>query len=454
MSSPSPACTVGGVATPADVAASSTINGALANAQGVVSWFLTCYGTDDLNTKAAVNATLEVNEQSRTFSFTSGIPGSSYVFQSTVGVGSQSQQGYGFDQNNVLQRSYTTTFKVNVPLADGLRVISQNEAFEQDPVSGVLSEINAAIRAEDAVGIENNGTTLAGGPFSTLNLGTGLSATNSGGGVALLVSSAGGWQTLVNYNLATGPTVTIPAVNAGPSYAGGTTFAMAGVSPWSSFNCGHAASTPTLVNGTGLTIVPNQNTNYNAAGSTFTEPGVIIPVSSIITNWGWSTPVRFMIHVSSQNFAVVGDHVDLMMVNAGAAINAATMGQGVRWGDVNGSGNGFTSFVAQATGQVSETDNTVPTNATLILEYPGGLGGQKVNMYSGTGVWPAAGNWNAHDFFDFVACLNGGVGPMVMTPFQQTPTSQQLAICVGGGASTSVSVTIDAIRIDYIPTLP
>lgn len=149
---PSPTCTVNGSATPVDVTASSSPSIALANATGVNSWFLTCIGTDETTTPAAINATLVVNGVAHTATFTALGAGTGYVFQSTVGVGPSSSQGFGRDANNVIQPSYTTTFKVNVKAANGLRVISQNETFEQNSAAGWIDEENKSIRANSAGG--------------------------------------------------------------------------------------------------------------------------------------------------------------------------------------------------------------------------------------------------------------------------------------------------------------
>lgn len=143
---PSPTCTIGGGSTPASVAASSTINGALANAAGVNLWFLTCVGTDDVTGIAAILATLSVNQSAKTFSFTSGAAPSAYIFQSTVGVGTGSKQGAGCDANNVVQPLYTVTFKVYVPTAGGSIVMAQNEQLEQDSVYGWIKVYNALVR--------------------------------------------------------------------------------------------------------------------------------------------------------------------------------------------------------------------------------------------------------------------------------------------------------------------
>lgn len=143
MSSPSPTCTIAGGATPADVTAGGSITGALANPAGVGFWGITCIATDELNTVAAVNATLSVSQGPKTFAFTApaGL-GSACIFQSTVGAAG-STQGHGIDVNGLYHPEYTTTFKVNVPTSGRLRVIVPNETLEQ----GVwTNELNAAIR--------------------------------------------------------------------------------------------------------------------------------------------------------------------------------------------------------------------------------------------------------------------------------------------------------------------
>jgi concanavalin A-like lectin/glucanase superfamily protein len=144
---PSPTCTVNGSAPPQDVGAAANVTIALVSAVGVGTWLLTCIGADDTTTVESINATLTVNQTTNTATFTAAGVGTSYVFQSTVGVGSQTRQGAGYDAQNVFQRLYTTTFKVTVLTTGSLRVISTAEAFEQDPTYGTLEEINAVIRA-------------------------------------------------------------------------------------------------------------------------------------------------------------------------------------------------------------------------------------------------------------------------------------------------------------------
>lgn len=132
------------------------MSGALVSAAGVNFWGLLCVATDDSTTPAIINATLTINQSAHTFSFTAPPgTGSAAIFQSTVGVGPGSAQGYGTDANNVAQPSYTTTFKVNVKTAAGLRVLAANaqamppfgETVEQDATFGWANPVNAMIRS-------------------------------------------------------------------------------------------------------------------------------------------------------------------------------------------------------------------------------------------------------------------------------------------------------------------
>lgn len=160
MANPSPTCTVNGSATPQDVTASSTVTIALVSTAGANFWFLQATATDDLNTAAAINATLSINQVTKTATFTApaGL-GSAVIFTSTVGIGQGSALGAGLDANGVLQTTYTTTFKVNVKASSGLRVIATSESLEQGS-AGWIAQINAAIRAVAAATLAVSGSGL------------------------------------------------------------------------------------------------------------------------------------------------------------------------------------------------------------------------------------------------------------------------------------------------------
>jgi hypothetical protein len=159
MTTPNPACLVNGSPTPADVSASATVTGALANPAGVVYWFLEVQSADETTNVATIQASLAINQTAKTFSLTApGAAGTKIILQSTVGVSEQSAQGFGRDINGEVQASYTTTFAVNVPTAAGLRVIAASEITEQNTVVGWLAEINACIRAAAGGGLPAGAT--------------------------------------------------------------------------------------------------------------------------------------------------------------------------------------------------------------------------------------------------------------------------------------------------------
>jgi len=159
----SPTCTISGGPTPADIAASSTINGALAAPSGALFWGLKAISCDDVTGPAGlalINASLVVNQTNKTFSFTSPANvGTAVIFQSTVGVSPLSALGTGRDANGSIVAAWTTTFKVNVPAANGNRVLASLEVAEQDPVNGWTSVVNAGLRTAGGGGSGYGSTT-------------------------------------------------------------------------------------------------------------------------------------------------------------------------------------------------------------------------------------------------------------------------------------------------------
>lgn len=146
MSNPSPACTVNGSTPPKSVTANSTVTIALANPAGATFWALACTSTDELNTAAAINATLVINQSAKTATFTAPASlGSAVIFTSTVGI-TQAAVGQGYDANNVLQASFSTTFEVNVLASSGLNVIATNESFEGNATYGWITKVNGLMR--------------------------------------------------------------------------------------------------------------------------------------------------------------------------------------------------------------------------------------------------------------------------------------------------------------------
>ena len=193
MASPSPTCTVNSGSPPTDVSASATVNVALAVTAGANYWFLTCVGADDLTSVATITSSISINAGAKTATFTApNGAGQCVIMQSTVGIGTGSAAGAGTDANNTVQPSFTTTFKVNVPTASGLRVIATNEKLEQDAVYGWINEFNKALRAMAGavmvspwVTVTTTGTTLNNGQS-----GSAVRANTTGGSYSILLPNS------------------------------------------------------------------------------------------------------------------------------------------------------------------------------------------------------------------------------------------------------------------------
>lgn len=138
----SPLCTVNStsVVDGVDVAAEDTVTIELIDLAGVNQWSIQCVSTDDLNTTAAINATLTVNSVSKTASFTSpGTDGAALIFESKV--------NNGRDVNGRVVDSYTTRFGVFVLAATGNRVVAFDQTTEGDASHGWIVDLNTALRS-------------------------------------------------------------------------------------------------------------------------------------------------------------------------------------------------------------------------------------------------------------------------------------------------------------------
>ena len=148
----SPSVTVNSFATPQSVTAASTVNVALASVAGVNSWTLTCLSTDETITAATVNASVVVNNTTKTATFTAPAAGTAMLFQSQVNG--------GLNSNGLPDATQTTTFAVFVPAANGNLVLALGMTFEPSATNGWLAIFNAVARAS-ASGGSNIMTTVA-----------------------------------------------------------------------------------------------------------------------------------------------------------------------------------------------------------------------------------------------------------------------------------------------------
>jgi hypothetical protein len=156
---PSPACTVkDGAGSPqvtppfATVTTGNTVTIALADTTGVSTWSITCVYTDETSDAATVTAGLTVNSVAKTATFTGPNVGKSYIFQSKI--------NNGRDTNGDEQDSYTTTFKVAVLTEGGHPVAAANETLEHSATFGWVAIVNRIVRdaSEYLSGIINTAT--------------------------------------------------------------------------------------------------------------------------------------------------------------------------------------------------------------------------------------------------------------------------------------------------------
>lgn len=153
---PSPLCSVKvGVAAyvPAIPAvamtAGATIVIRLDTPAGVSSWEIECVSTDELSSKATVNAGLTIDQGAKTATFTAPVAGRAYLFRSRVELGRN---------NGKEDPTYSSTFKVFTPTAGGLQVGAVGETTESNPSFGWTGVFNGLIRTGGGGGSTPSGT--------------------------------------------------------------------------------------------------------------------------------------------------------------------------------------------------------------------------------------------------------------------------------------------------------
>jgi len=136
----SPICEVDGFSTPdgVDVTAGATVTISLVDTAGVGSWEIECVNTDDSITPASVNASLVVNNITKTATFTAPVLGTATIWRSRVNSGR--------DINGRIDPALTTTFGVYVLSAQGNRVIAVNETTEGSSAYGWITPLNNILR--------------------------------------------------------------------------------------------------------------------------------------------------------------------------------------------------------------------------------------------------------------------------------------------------------------------
>jgi hypothetical protein len=113
------------------------------------------------------------------------------------------------------------------------------------------------------------------------------------GGIVVLqgtVIGGGGWLTGLDCNFSTSATQCLDG--------GDTTYSICGVSGWAKKNSANEVNPMSITNGTGLSIYPTSNTTWASnlgTGNNGTAPVLTLPVSSVVSNYGFDTPLRLTI---------------------------------------------------------------------------------------------------------------------------------------------------------------
>jgi hypothetical protein len=319
MATPNPACLVNGQVPAYVASASATITISLASPAGANFWSVSCTSTDELNTPAAVNATLSINQTNKTATCTlSAVLGSAYIFTSTVGI-----LGLGLDANAVQQPAFTTTFKVNVKASNAAIVLAENETFEQSAPAGWFAVINPALRAGVSVPISVGSTGfvhITGGVFDANARAITLSSNGAGGDVTGLLAAINGGRVQgdINVNHSTPGTFDSTHQVALCDTATGTcsiTFPLSSAFPGSVIPVDWqlvVADTAGQASANAITVNPNGETLWDPNAGAFGTSNVTLggngnpATNGIVGVWQWDTNKShwFLVNSTSSSSAI------------------------------------------------------------------------------------------------------------------------------------------------------
>lgn len=144
---PNPQCTVNGLITTngVDVAGSSSVTIQLADPAGSKQWSIQCISTDDESSAAAVNASITVNQITKTATFTApaGSVGAALIFESVV--------NNQLDISGKVEPTFKTRFGIFILTSVGLRVAAFDETTEGSAAFGWTKKYNDGIRAHSSM---------------------------------------------------------------------------------------------------------------------------------------------------------------------------------------------------------------------------------------------------------------------------------------------------------------
>jgi hypothetical protein len=210
----------------------------------------------------------------------------------------------------------------------------------------------------------------------------------------------------------------------------------------------------TLTSGSGIIITPNSASNIG--GSSFSGPGLKLPISSIIPNFTTSMPLRMWIYIPTDTAAANFDSIYFgTYVNPSGQANQYTIGSYKGFG---GGTNGWGGLTVLLNSTITFTSPAVnpSTNKVGIMTYPAGVIGSVAPLTTATtvsgGVWPAI---NTHTL-----ATSTGVSAASSTAISSATSGSHpitdLNFFISGirsGSGTAYSATIARFRVDYLPTL-
>lgn len=236
-----------------------------------------------------------------------------------------------------------------------------------------------------------------------------------------------GWHTALDLDFSSQASQTLSADG---------TYTIAGKT-WTKYNSTNDNVAMAIVNGSGLVIQPKSASD--AWKTSWTTPGLKIPLQMLIPNVTLDTPLRMTLYVSSENRAAnydfagfgLGNIANLTypcVINARLGYSAGKMTQVVACG----------ANTDYASPYISETANTV--RVTL----PNGISGSAYKLASLTKATFPASN-------ELVAKYRGNTSNQVVSSL--TTVADWFAhVCAGrAGSATALSMTIARIKLEYLP---
>jgi hypothetical protein len=326
--------------------------------------------------------------------------------------------------------------RVQQNVKDALDSITGNANLQQVAASGVPTSGGGI----EGIELENGGTPLAGGPFTTLDVDSTLTATNAGGGVAGLSVNFPtipvGWQTAVDIDF---------TAQANQTLATDTTYTIGGQT-WTKINSANDRVAMAVVSGTGLVVKPAANAG-DYFGSTRNLPAITLNLSAVIPGFHWAMPVRVWLFQSADNMGSNNDQATLA-IETGTSLNYVLkrgyQSAALTWTTTANLGG-------SNVGQAILSHNT--TDRVFLLTLSDGIGGHR--FLTRTGVysagWPTIASLNPSSYYAFDQSAAAGDGKIAN---YANVAASAWDVLVGAGSVNdgggTLSVTFARILVEYL----